>query len=263
MGLKVALAPVPDRAPDTSDAWVEEIVAAPHQGFEVDAEGRIGAGDRPLGQLMRGAALLLPEVKLTGAGDLGPGARSRILRRLLAFARDLAEELLAPLRAPELRALSPAGRGLVYQLEQGLGTTFVAGALEQIAGLGDDDRALLTAQGVVLGERLVYLPALLKPRAVERRAALAAAWFGGRARPPRPGAVSLPAAAGAEAYYAAVGFPVFGGRAVRADVAERAACLLGAEGPSERLSSLLGCPAREVPRVVAALALDIAPLDGA
>ena len=197
-------------------------------------------------------------------GDLGPGARSRILRRLLAFSRDLVEEILAPLRAPELGALSAAGRGLVYQLEQGLGTALASRAGEQLAGLGAGDAALLAAQGVVLGERVLYLPALLAPRAVERRAALAAAWFGGR-RPRGLDAVSLTAGAGAgaEAYYAALGFPVFGGRAIRADVVERAARLLAEEGAEARLSSVLGCPSREAPRIAAALTLDTAAPDGA
>ena len=262
VALRASLSPAPERPAPAEGRWIEEVIAAPHEEIGVDAGGRISAGDRPLGQLARGAAILLPEVKLSGMGDLGPGARSRILRRLLAFARDLVEELLAPLHAPELGALSAAGRGLVYQLEQGLGTALSARAGEQIAGLGAADRDLLSAHGVVLGERLLYLPALLKPRAVERRAAIAAAWFGGR-RPPRPDAVSLAAGAGAEGYYAALGFPVFGGRAIRADVVERAARLLSGEGAEARLSSVLGCPSREVPRVAAALALDTAPLDGA
>ncbi len=87
--LRATLAPLPAGPGRDDDAWIEDAIAAPHESFTLDAGGRIAWGDRPLGQLARGTALLLPEVRLAGLDDLGPGARSRILRRLLAFARDL------------------------------------------------------------------------------------------------------------------------------------------------------------------------------
>ena len=254
--LRASLAPAAPTKSRADDAWIEDVIAAPHHHFALDASGRITGGERPLGRLVHGTALLLPEVKLGGLDELGPGARSRILRRLLAFSRDVVEELLAPLRAPDLRALSPAGRGLVYQLEQGLGTVLAGRASEQLAGLGEDDRDRLTAQGVVLGDRVIYVPALLEPRAVERRVAFCIAWFGPRARPspPRPGAVSLGVRGDADARaYAAIGFPVFATRAIRADMVERAVRTLAEEGPQAKLSGVLGCPAREMPHVAAAL----------
>ncbi len=255
--LRAALAPMPAGPAHDGDAWIEEVIAAPHESFTVDAGGSIAWGDRPLGHLARGTALLLPEARLTGLGDLGAGARSRVLRRLLAFARDLVSELLAPLHAPELRGLTAAGRGLVYQLEQGLGTALVEHAGEQLAGLSPGDRALLAAQGVTLGARAMYLPALLAPRAVERRAALCAAWFEPRARPrsPRADAASMAVGRGAEGRaWVAIGFPIFATRAIRADVVERVAGMLEAEGGDEAsLSSVLDCPRREVPGLVEAL----------
>jgi ATP-dependent RNA helicase SUPV3L1/SUV3 len=254
--LRAALAPSREGAGPAGEAWVEAVVAAPHEGFTCDATGKIAWGARRLGRLARGTALLLPEVKLAGLDELGPGARSRILRRLLAFSRDRVEELLAPLHAPELRALSAAGRGLVYQLEQGLGTALAGRAREQLAGLSPRDRELLEAQGVTFGERVIYLPALLHPEALERRAALCAAWFEARQRPalPGPAAVSVGVRSGVdEGACAAIGFPVFGPRAIRADVVERAVRALGEGLPEEQLASLLGCPAHEVAPIAAAL----------
>jgi ATP-dependent RNA helicase SUPV3L1/SUV3 len=254
--LRAALAPAPP--PSSSHAavpWIEAAIEAPHERFAIDAGGRIAIDERPIGQLTRGTTLLLPEVKLVGADDLGPGARSRLLRRLVAFARDLVEELLAPLRAPELAALSAAGRGVVYQLEQGLGAALAEGANDQLAELSPRDRALLEAAGVVLGARVIYLPALLRPRAVERRVAIAGAWFDRRPEAPRASAVSLGVPRGVDARaYLAIGFPVFGSRAIRADVVERALREIAEENGGARLSSVLGCPAREVPRIAEALA---------
>ena len=127
-----------------------------------------------LGHLTRGTALLLPEVRLIDLDDLGAGARSRLLRRLVAFARDLVTELFAPLRGGAARELSPAARGVVYQLEQGLGTLDARAVKGQTAGLSARDRELLAELEVVIGGRVVYASALLKRAAVTRRAALSA-----------------------------------------------------------------------------------------
>ncbi|MGK3999382.1 helicase-related protein [Sorangium sp. So ce1024] len=256
--MRALLAPGPAApAPEDDGArWVESIVGAPHERFSVDVAGRIFAGERLLGQLARGPALLLPDVRLAALDDLGAGARSRVLRRLVAFARDLVEELLAPLRSPEVRALPGAARGIVYQIEQGLGTAAARDAGEQIAELAPEDRALLGARGIEVGERVLYVPQLLRRGALERRVALCAAWFDRGRVPacPAPGAVSVAAARGvAPRAYAAIGYPVFGTRAIRADVAERVHRALASGEPAERLSSWMGCPAREAPRVAASL----------
>ena len=256
--LRAALAPAAPSSSSVEAGWVEGVIAAPHDAFAVDAAGRVTAGGRPLGQLIRGTGLLLPEVRLMGLGldELGAGARSRVLRRLVAFARDLVEELLAPLRAPELRPLSAAGRGVVYQLEQGLGTALARRAGDQLAGLGERDRELLHGAGVELGARILHLPALRSPLALEARLALASAWFDPRPASPRPGAASIVAPRGADPRaYTAIGYPVFGTRAIRADLAERAHRALADDTEeAARLGSLLGCPARELPAIAEALA---------
>ncbi|WP_437277422.1 helicase-related protein [Sorangium sp. So ce375] len=256
--LRARLAPGPAApAPEEDQArWVEALVGAPHARFSVDVGGRIFDGERLLGQLARGPTLLLPDVRLAARDDLGAGARSRVLRRLVAFARDLVEELLAPLRSPEVRALPGAARGIVYQLEQGLGTAAARDAEEQVAELAPEGRALLEAHGIEVGERVLYVQPLLRRGALERRLALCAAWFDRGRVPacPAPGAVSMAVARGVDPRaYAAIGYPVFGTRALRADVAERVHRALASGEPAERLSGWMGCPAREAPRVAASL----------
>jgi ATP-dependent RNA helicase SUPV3L1/SUV3 len=254
--LRAALAPQAAASQDPH-AWVEEVVASPHDRFSVDAGGAIAHGGRPLGRLTRGTSLLLPEVRLVGLDALGAGARSRVLRRLVAFARDWVEALLGPLRGPEIRALSAAERGILYQLEQGLGTALALSAGEQLAELNEEGRARLAALGVELGARVIYVPALLRPQAIEERVGLCSAYFDARPGAPRPGAVSLSAARGVDPRaYAAIGYPVFGARAIRADVVERVhrALAEGGEAAGEgTLASWMGCPAREVPRIAEAL----------
>ena len=74
-----------------------------------------------------------PEVTLSIEG-LGGGARLRLQRRLLAFTRDLIGEMNRPLRSEALSGLSPAGRGLVYQLEHAMGTLRAARAPSRRTG---------------------------------------------------------------------------------------------------------------------------------
>jgi ATP-dependent RNA helicase SUPV3L1/SUV3 len=59
--------------------------------------------------------------------------------------------------------------------------------------------------------------------------------------------------------WVAVGFPVFGPRAIRADAVERAVRAIAAPDTTDAsdaaLGSVLGCPAREVGRVLEALGI--------
>ena len=198
------------------------------------------------------------------ADDLGTsrGLRSRVERRLVAAARDLAAEILAPLRTDQIGNLSGAARGLLYQLEQGLGTTSARAARAQLRALTREDRQRLERLGIRLGFHVVYLIPALKPAMVERRVALATAFWGADADAiqPSPSAVSMPAhPVRPAAVYAAIGFPRAGTRAVRADVLERIARELrraarhGPFEPSERVRQRLSCAHDHVGPVIEAL----------
>jgi ATP-dependent RNA helicase SUPV3L1/SUV3 len=260
----------PAEAPG-SPAWIEEIIEGAHADFSLEVDGSIvhvGSG-RALASIARGAAIALPDVRLVGADELGAGAQRRVHRRLLAFARDVVTELLGGVRDVAAASTesstsvvaSAAVRGLVHRLEQGLGTVLARELTDVCEGLEDDARASLERAGLVLGPVVVYVPLGLTPASIASRVALATAWYGaGRAlRPPSGGAVSFPAGRGVDhAAYAAIGFPVLGSRAVRADVAARVAMRLdvtsGHDTPPEaEIASWLGCPTREVRRIAEAM----------
>lgn len=217
-----------------------------------------------MARLVRGASLLLPDVRLVGMDDIGPGARARVQRRIVAFARDAVNELLAAVRSPEVRALSASARGIAYQLEQGLGTILSNDARTLIDALDAKDRTGLAAAGVHVGRAVSYLGALLRPDLVTRRAALVRVHEGERALPaaPRAGAVSVLAEARIDPrIYVALGHPVFGGHAVRADIVERVAEAidLGERPDDVRASRWLGCRQRDAARVVNAIAAALPP----
>jgi ATP-dependent RNA helicase SUPV3L1/SUV3 len=231
-GWKVGTGQVLAEAPTGVDAWVESIVEADQTAFQVNEQGRILFGGEWVGRLSKGAELLRPEVVLAVEDALGAGARLRLQRRLLAFARDWVAGLLSPLQGDWLADLSPAAKGLVYQLEQRLGTVRMDQARDQVAGLTPRDRDRLKNAGIAVGSQVVYSRALSAPSAIRRRVVLCLVYLS------VPRLAYVPDGQGTwcevdrtvdVSTYTAMGYPVMGDRGVRADVVERMAGVLGRE----------------------------------
>lgn len=259
LGLRVADAE-PER--EAVDEEAAKIVEAPHAAFTVDARGQLHLGALHVATMTRGPDLLRPEIQVTLGESFGPGAVAQVRRRMLAYSRDLVNELLAPLRIDATRNLSPAGRGLLYQLEQGLGSVMFARAELQVRGLNAEDRKIFALMKLQPGALVVFVPALLEGEAVLRRAALWSAAHGRAPALPPAGRVSVPVEEGVDAgWYHAIGYPPFGPRAIRADQAERTFSRLlqvMSAGPSPlppELASWLGCSQGEVAGVAEAMGL--------
>lgn len=231
MALRNKLGPTPSE-PAMVDTWVEELIDAGDAQLTFDERGHLWFAsdddDRvQVGALARGSDLLHPDIKLALEHPVGPGAEKRIMRRLRAHLRDYVSEALEPLRDPRLMDASPAMRGLLYQLEQGLGSVRMADARKQLAAMSKAERAALEEVGIVRGRRWLYAQDLLDEVAVTRRLVLVNAHRDRRLRIERPGAPSVVLRRGDPDQYLLVGYGVLGRRAVRLDVAERVAQLLG------------------------------------
>lgn len=153
-------------------AWVERLVEVQFEDLVVDAHGEIRFEGARVARLIAGPVLLRPEVKLLLPAWVAPGSRDRIQRRFLAYQRDLVNHLLLPLKHEPERALSPPVRGLLYQLERGLGTVPRRQALAQLSALSPEERAALSAQDVVLGHFSLFSRGLLTPDRMTLRLAL-------------------------------------------------------------------------------------------
>ena len=157
---------------ERTQEWIDSIINGSHEQFAADAQGWISYDGQRVAQLEAGPDLLHPNVRLAMTVEPGPGMRSQLMRRLVAYGRDLACSIILPLRARAASQLTPAGRGLVYQLEQDLGTIHVEQARDQLRLLEQRDQELLTSFGVHFGEHLVYLRRSLTSNAMTSRAAL-------------------------------------------------------------------------------------------
>jgi ATP-dependent RNA helicase SUPV3L1/SUV3 len=181
----------------------------------------------------------------------------RLQRRLVAWTRDLAETMLVPLRDERLAKLGPAARGILYQLEQGLGTALASRAQAQLGQIEQADRSRLGRAGIKLGRRVVYATALLRPEAMLVRATLCRAFLGPGTRCEIPTAETryfLPTDEIDDDTCLAMGFPVIGGVAVRADEVEGLVGHLAGGGRVNAIARRLGCDADLAAAIFDALA---------
>ena len=257
--LRHAVARLPEGDAENSlatDKWIEELVEATDDRFGLGENGQILSDGRALGRMSRGTDRLHPEVTVT-VDDLGPGARMRLQRRLVAWTRDLAETLLAPLRDERLAKLGPAARGILYQLEQGLGTALASRAQAQLRQIDQVDRSRLGRAGIKLGRWMVYATALLRPEAVLVRATLCRAFFGPGVRlelPPPQTRYFVPADDIDDDTWLAMGFPVVGDVALRADEVEFIAAHIAGGARVNAIARRLGCDADVAAAIFEALA---------
>jgi ATP-dependent RNA helicase SUPV3L1/SUV3 len=207
----------------TLESWVADLITAPHERFRLDATGLVYDGDECLGRLARGASLLKPEFRLTYEG-LSSGQHLRLSRRLLAWARDLVQEVVGALEEPPAEPWSAAGRGVIYQLQQNLGTLPAQSAGPELAALTLADRQSLAALGVRINRDFLYLVDAVKPHQRLARLALTRVFSrrDDRGLPSLMQSVSfrLPKAVDVE-WLSQVGFVVLGHRVIRVEVADR------------------------------------------
>jgi len=242
-----------EASPDVvRDKLFERAIDAPFQELSIERDGSISFAGVRLGKLTRGRDVPSPEVLVTVVTS--GGMKLRLARRLLAWSRDLVTSLVGPFR--DLENLQPNARGLVHLLTRGLGTVLASDARDQLAHLDASDAKRLTAAGVVIGGAVVYATGLTKPATISQRVALASAFEGAPRSWPRGDEVSITPLHGlAPELHAAVGYPLVGPRAIRADVLERFWKRLatirdaGGEWQPASLASWLGSRARDATAV--------------
>ncbi|NMO16908.1 helicase [Pyxidicoccus fallax] len=223
LGLLLGEMPDADGGAMTEEQFVQQVVDATHEAFQVDTLGNISYEDQPLARLVRGRDRRSPQLALAEPEVWTAGARQRLERRLLALARDLVTEAMGGFPAEALTGAgrSPAMRGLAYRLAEGLGVITQGEAREQWRLLTPEERERLRELGVREGQRFLYVEEALAPHALERRCMLMALFQQGR---PPPGAPREPVLAIADlgAWNArTLGYEVLGPVALRIDILER------------------------------------------
>jgi ATP-dependent RNA helicase SUPV3L1/SUV3 len=225
-------------------------LAADRDGaFLLAADGTIAWSGGVVGRLLAGESVLAPRVEPLPGEFLDGELREMVRRRLAAFLRDEIRRRLAPLFRARESNLSGAGRGLVYQLAEALGSLAAAAVQAQRAALDAVDRKALARLGIRLGTEFVYLDRLLKPDAVALRGLLWSLWHGASlpARVPEAGSLALPRDPSLAAeFYGALGYAVLSDRVLRVDRVERLAAAArrltrqGGFPPTPELAAIAG-----------------------
>src|SRR5690606_2766289 len=101
----------------------------------------------------------------------GP-ARERLRKRAMIWLTRHIRAQLKPLMRAQEAMLTPAGRGLLFQLVEALGTLPRRPLAAQLAALTKADRKTLAALGVRYGAASLFMPKLQHPRMLALRARL-------------------------------------------------------------------------------------------
>ena len=252
-------------------AMMRTAPAAPTAPTAPTADGLDGTGGWPfliawrgwaVARLKAGEELLRPAAEPLFSQLLETPDRDRVRRRLRAWLDGHVGGVFVTLSAALKADLAAPARGIVYRLSENLGSIGRAQVEAQIESLGRAGRKSLRPFGIRIGRHLVFMPELLKPRAIALRGLLWALrnGFDNLPPPPPPGRVSLCVARDApQGFYQAMGYVPFGRLAVRADIAERLASVawaLARKGPfpaTPALLSLAGCGTEEMTAILAGL----------
>src|SRR5512138_679664 len=188
----------------------------------------------PFARLAAGDTVLTPRIEVLHSDFLDGPARERLRKRAMTWLTKHIRAQLKPLIQAQEAELTPAGRGLLFQLVEALGTLPRRPLAAQLAALTRADRKTLADLGVRLGAASLFMPKLQHPRMLALRARL---WAVRRGCPlpalPAAGAKSFDLAAykdlpALEDFCHAIGYRLVTRRdrsalAVRADVLERLA----------------------------------------
>lgn len=223
----------------------------------------------PVARLDRGSEVLKPRVETLPVEHLAGPLRERVRARLARWLDDRVAAELAPLARLRALELSGAGRGLAYQLAEGLGVLPRQRVDNLIADLTAEDRRGLRRVGVRLGYLHIFMPALLRPARTVLRSRLWALQHSLESwpEPPAPGLVSFACGSADDGdgvatdddFLEVCGFARFGQRALRIDMLDRLARMAheaAANGPFEighEMVSLAGCGQGELEPVLRAL----------
>ncbi len=242
---------------------VAALEAAADPGFSFDADNRIIWAGAPVARLRPGRTVLSPRVEVLDSEFLDGAQRERVRERLQRVVTSQLAAVFTPLFQARAAADAEAAlRGPLHRLVEAGG--LVAGAETDIAPAL---RGRLKALGVRAGRFALFMPALLKPRAMAMRARL---WAVAHGVPlpalPAPGLISLPVPAAQDsAFLAAMGWIEAGPVWLRIDIAERVGAELGwltrtrpAALPSD-LASRLSVRTELLPAVLRALGFGVRP----
>lgn len=240
---------------------VRRLTRDPDDAFALSPAGRLLWHGAEVARLAPGPGRLSPQVELLDSDFLEGERRERVRSQLAAWLDRHLRRVLAPLYQPTEAALQSAGRGLAFQLREGLGVV----ARREAAEPGPEDRKALTRLGVRFGLETIYSQPALTPERMALRAMLDCIQRGVPVTAPPTGKSAPRDPKLTDGFYRAIGYLPLGPRVLRVDTVERLAqevrrLARGEEGATQggtalspQLLAQSGASPSELPAILTAL----------
>lgn len=183
---------------------------------------------RPVAQLVKGSHPLSPNIEVIDNDITAPLDVQRLKNHFSLWMNGHLNTILEPLMllgVPSTNESEDAVAAISKKVYDGLGIVERSDLEADIALLDPEKRSLLRNKKIRLGPILVFIPALTKPAAIRLRALLWAI-YNDQALPvniPSDGMVSVKIIDenANPAFYRAIGYPLYGGKAIRIDMLDR------------------------------------------
>jgi ATP-dependent RNA helicase SUPV3L1/SUV3 len=150
---------------------VEEIITKAE--IEMNDENKIVWKNNPIARLKKGNNYLNPEIDIIADDSLNQESKSRLIIFLNKWLSDYINELLGDLiKLTKHQVTNQYLRGLIFQLYENNGVVKRSEVDKIVKSIPTEERKKLWGMGIKIGRYHIYLPKMLKPKAVKFRIGL-------------------------------------------------------------------------------------------
>ncbi len=141
--------------------------------IEIDNENKIIWKNNPIARLKKGNDYLNPDIDIIADDSLKEDSKIRLNKFLNIWLRNHTNEILGDLiKLTQHKISNQYLRGLVFQLYENNGVIKREEVARIVASIPSEERKKLWGMGIKIGRYHIYLPKMLKPKAVEFRVSL-------------------------------------------------------------------------------------------
>jgi len=141
--------------------------------IEINNENKIIWKNYPIGRLKKGNSYLNPEIEIIADDSLNLDAKSKLASYLNTWLNNYISEVLGDLiKLTKHKIENQYLRGLVFQLYENNGVIKRSEVDQIVKSIPLEERKKFWSMGIKMGRYHIYLPKMLKPKAVEFRIGL-------------------------------------------------------------------------------------------
>ena len=150
---------------------VDEILTK--KEIKINEENKITWKSNPIARLKKGHEYLSPEIEIISDDSLNEDSKTKLTRFLNKWLSEYINEVLGDLiKLTKHKIDNQYLRGLVFQLYENNGVIKRSEVAQIVKLIPSKERKVLWGMGIKIGRYHIYLPKMLKPKAVEFRISL-------------------------------------------------------------------------------------------